>query len=54
MMHSDQPLPYTPEPSSTSRRPSTGSARTSGLYGEVVTLPVNRRELVPAPERKVF
>lgn len=54
MMHSDQPLPYTPEPSSTSRRPAPGSARTAGLYGEVVTLPVNRRELVPAPERKVF
>ena len=54
MMHSDQPLPYTPEPSSTSRRPSSGSARTSGLYGEVVTLPVNRRELVPASESKVF
>jgi len=35
------------------RRPTVGSARTAGLYGEVVTLPVSRRELAPTPERKV-
>lgn len=52
-MHSEQQLSHGPEPTSTSRRPGSGSARTSGLYGEVVTLPVHRRELAPTPERKV-
>lgn len=50
-MHSEQPR--APEPTSPSRRSTSGPVRASGLYGEVVTLPVNRRELAPTPERKV-
>ena len=52
-MHREQSLSRAPEPTSPMRRPTPGSARTSGLYGEVVTLSVNRRELAPTPERKV-
>lgn len=52
-MHSEQPLSRAPASTSALRRPTSGPARTSGLYGEVVTLPVNRRELAATPERKV-
>lgn len=51
-MHSEQPLSRAPTSTSALRRPSPGSGHTAGLYGEVVTLPVSRRELVPTAERK--
>ncbi|HZW17114.1 MAG TPA: hypothetical protein VFF66_12790 [Brevundimonas sp.] len=53
-MHSKQPLPRSPAPQSPLRRPISEVARTSGLYGEVMTLPVSRRELIPAAGSKAL
>jgi len=51
-MRSEQPLSRAPTPTPALRRPTPDSGRTSGLYGEVVTMPVSRREMATTAERK--
>lgn len=53
-MHSEQPLPRAPGPWPAARRPAFGLARTAGLYGEVVTLPVSGRGTATPAERKSY
>lgn len=51
-MHSEQPLPNAPASTPVLRRPALEFGRASGLYGEVVTLPVRGRGVVATAERK--
>jgi hypothetical protein len=51
-MHSEQPLPRAARPTPASGRPAPGFGRASGLYGEVMTLPVSGRGAATTTERK--
>lgn len=49
-MHGEQPVTRASASTSALRRPTSGSGRAAGLYGEVLTLPEHR--LAPRAERK--
>ena len=51
-MYSQQPLPRPLAAMPTLRRPMSGGGRPSGLYGEVMTLPLSGRGLATDAERK--
>lgn len=49
-MHGEQPLTRASASAPALSRPTSGSGRAAGLYGEVLTLPENR--LAPRTDRK--
>lgn len=51
-MRTEQSLQRAATPMPASRRPASSFARASGLYGEVMTLPVSGRGATTTAERK--
>ena len=51
-MQTEQPLSNAPASRPALRRPASAFGRASGLYGEVVTLPVSGRGMAMTAERK--